>query len=80
MELTTKRDNLQAEELQKLSPAQSREKMISEVRNNNQALASINKQIKIAEDQLNEKRELLHQIELVYNKCLTIILIISLVF
>lgn len=51
------------EEQNRLTPAQEREKLISEVRENKQALTSIQHQIKIAEDTLNEKRELMRQIE-----------------
>lgn len=51
------------EEQNRLTPAQEREKLISEVRENKQALTSIQHQIKLAEDTLNEKRELLRQIE-----------------
>lgn len=50
------------EEQNRLTPAQEREKLISEVRENKQALTSIQHQIKIAEDTLTEKRELLQQI------------------
>lgn len=51
------------EEQSRLTPAQEREKLISEVRENKQALNSIQHQIKLAEDTLNEKRELLRQID-----------------
>lgn len=50
------------EELSRLTPEQQREKLISEVRENKQALTSIQHQIKIAEDTLLEKREVLQQI------------------
>ena len=62
-ELQTKMQNVKEEEKNRLSPAQEREKLISEVRESKQALTSIQHQIKIAEDQLTEKRELLQQIE-----------------
>uniref|UniRef100_A0A182QQ25 Uncharacterized protein n=1 Tax=Anopheles farauti TaxID=69004 RepID=A0A182QQ25_9DIPT len=62
-ELLNKRNALREEENNRLSPAQEREKLINDVRSNNQALASIGKQLKIVEDQLNEKKEILHQIE-----------------
>lgn len=51
------------EEQNRLTPAQEREKLINEVRENKQALTSIQHQIKLAEDTLNEKRELLRQID-----------------
>uniref|UniRef100_A0A182PNF5 Uncharacterized protein n=1 Tax=Anopheles epiroticus TaxID=199890 RepID=A0A182PNF5_9DIPT len=62
-ELHNKRNSLREEENNRLSPAQEREKLINDVRSNNQALASIGKQLKIVEDQLTEKREILHQID-----------------
>lgn len=46
-----------------MSPAQEREKLINEVRSNNQALTSMNRQMKLLEDQLSDRRELLGQIE-----------------
>lgn len=51
------------EEMNRLTPAQEREKLINDVRNNNQALASIGRQMKLIEDQLNEKKEMLQQME-----------------
>lgn len=51
------------EEQNRLTPAQEREKLINEVRENKQALTSIQHQIKLVEDTLTEKRELLRQIE-----------------
>lgn len=62
-ELIAKRNQMRDEENNRLSPAQEREKLINEVRSNNQALASIGKQLKIIEDQLNEKKEMLQQID-----------------
>lgn len=62
-ELVSKRNNLKDEEMNRLTPAQEREKLINEVRMNNQALNSINKQTKIISDQLQEKKEFLQQIE-----------------
>jgi intraflagellar transport protein 74 len=62
-ELVSKRNNLKDEEMNRLTPAQEREKLINEVRMNNQALNSMNKQMKIVSDQLQEKKEFLHQIE-----------------
>ena len=62
-ELLNKRNALREEENNRLSPAQEREKLINEVRSNNQALASIGKQLKIVEDQLIEKKETLQQID-----------------
>jgi intraflagellar transport protein 74 len=62
-ELTSKRNNLREDELNRLSPGQEREKLINEVRSNNQSLVSIGRQMKIIEDQLNDKKELLSQIE-----------------
>lgn len=51
------------EEQNRLTPAQEREKLISEVRENKQALTSIQHQLKLAEETLSEKRELLRQID-----------------
>lgn len=51
------------EETNRLTPAQEREKLISEVKLNNQAISSINKQLKIVTDQLQEKRDYLLQVE-----------------
>ncbi|XP_055629492.1 intraflagellar transport protein 74 homolog isoform X2 [Toxorhynchites rutilus septentrionalis] len=62
-ELVSKRNQMRDEENNRLSPAQEREKLINEVRSNNRALASIGKQLKIIEDQLNEKKEMLQQID-----------------
>lgn len=62
-EMELKLDAAKVEEHNRLTPAQEREKLIAEVRENKQALTSIQHQIKIAEDALTEKRELLQQIE-----------------
>jgi intraflagellar transport protein 74 len=62
-EVVAKRNQLKDEEVNRLTPAQEREKLISEVRVNNQSINSMNKQMKIVSDQLQEKREYLHQIE-----------------
>lgn len=62
-ELQLKLDAAKLEEQNRLTPGQEREKLIAEVRENKQALTSIQHQIKIAEDTLVEKRELLQQIE-----------------
>lgn len=62
-ELVAKRNNLREEEANRLTPAQEREKLIVDVRANNQALTSMNKQMKQIEDQLTDKRETLQQIE-----------------
>ncbi|CAO1344916.1 unnamed protein product [Diamesa hyperborea] len=62
-EVIAKRNQLKDEEINRLTPAQEREKLINEVRVNNQSLASINKQSKIVSDQLQEKKEYLQQIE-----------------
>lgn len=62
-ELTTKRNIFREKENSKLSPANEREKLINEVRTNNQSLSKIARQMKIIEDQLNEKKELLNQVE-----------------
>lgn len=51
------------EERNRLTPAQEREKLIAEVRENKQALTGMQHQIKLAEDSLAEKRELLQQID-----------------
>jgi intraflagellar transport protein 74 len=62
-ETIAKRNQLKDEENNRLTPAQEREKLINEVRMNNQAISSINKQTKIFADQLNEKKEYLQQVE-----------------
>lgn len=62
-ELIGKRNSLREEEANRLTPAQEREKLIVEVRANNQALTSMNKQMKQIEDQLSDKKETLQQIE-----------------
>lgn len=63
-EISTKRNQLLTdEETNRLTPAQEREKLINEVKMNNQAIASINKQMKNVSDQLQEKRDYLLQIE-----------------
>lgn len=62
-ETIAKRNQLKDEETNRLTPAQEREKLISEVRLNNQAITSINKQMKIASDQLQEKKDFLQQVE-----------------
>lgn len=63
-EISTKRNQLIAdEETNRLTPAQEREKLINEVKLNNQAISSINKQLKIVSDQLQEKKDYLLQIE-----------------
>lgn len=51
------------DEQNRLTPAQEREKLIAEVRENKQALTSMQHQIKLAEHTLSEKRELLQQID-----------------
>jgi intraflagellar transport protein 74 len=56
-------NQLKDEESNRLTPAQEREKLISEVRINNQAISSIQKQMKIVSEQLHEKREYLQQLE-----------------
>lgn len=62
-ELVEKRNGYADELKNKLSPAQEREKLIAEVRTNNQAMVSLKRQIKIAEDQLVDKRETLNHVE-----------------
>lgn len=62
-EADAKRNQMKDEETNRLTPAQEREKLIREVRSNNQAVLSINKQTKIVSDQLTEKKELLQQVE-----------------
>jgi intraflagellar transport protein 74 len=62
-EVVAKRNQLKDEEVNRLTPAQEREKLISEVRVNNQSINSINKQMKIVSDQLQEKRDNLQLIE-----------------
>lgn len=58
-----KLDKLKDDERKRLTPVQEREKLINDVRENKQALTSIQHQIKFSEDALNEKKELLQQIE-----------------
>jgi intraflagellar transport protein 74 len=62
-EITAKRSQLKDEETNRLTPAQEREKLINEVRLNNQAITSMGKQMKIVSEQLTEKREHLSQVE-----------------
>lgn len=62
-EMVAKRNQLKEEEMNRLSPAQEREKLISEVRINNQSIAAINKQLKIISDQLEERKQELFQLE-----------------
>lgn len=62
-ELIQKRNTLREEEMNRLSPGQEREKLIEEVRANNQALTSIGRQMKIIEEQLSTKKETLQQVE-----------------
>lgn len=62
-ETNAKRNQLKDEETNRLTPAQEREKLINEVRMNNQAITSINKQMKIMSDQLQEKKDYLQQVE-----------------
>lgn len=62
-EMMAKRNQLKEEESNRLSPAQEREKLISEVRINNQSINAINKQLKIISDQLEEKRQEFAQLE-----------------
>lgn len=62
-EMNAKRNQLKDEETNRLTPAQEREKLINEVRLNNQAITSFTKQTKIVADQLHEKREYLQQVE-----------------
>lgn len=62
-EINAKRNQLKDEATKMLTPAQEREKLINEVRLNNQAISSINKQMKIMSDQLQEKKDFLQQVE-----------------
>lgn len=62
-ETATKRNQLKEEENNRLTPAQEREKLINDVKMNNQAISSINKQMKTLTDQIKDKREQLSQIE-----------------
>lgn len=62
-EINAKRNQLKDEETNRLTPAQEREKLINEVRLNNQAITSINKQMKIVSEQLQERRDYLLQVE-----------------
>lgn len=62
-EMLAKHKQLKEEEINKLSPAQEREKLISEVRVNNQSISGLNKQIKSISEQLSEKKSELAQIE-----------------
>lgn len=56
-----RRQTLRDEEAQRLTPAQEREKLIAEVRQNNATLVSITNQLKLIDAQLADKRELLAQ-------------------
>lgn len=62
-ETIIKRNQLKEEENNRLTPAQEREKLINDVKMNNQAVSSINKQTKTVNEQLKEDREQLTQIE-----------------
>lgn len=62
-ETIAKRNQLKDEETNRLTPAQEREKLINEVRLNNQAITSMNKQLKIVADQLQEKKDFLLQVD-----------------
>lgn len=62
-ESIVKRNQLKEEENNRLTPAQEREKLINDVKSNNQAISSINKQMKTVSEQLKEDREQLAQIE-----------------
>lgn len=62
-ETNAKRNNLKDEETNRRTPAQEREILINEVRLNNQAITSINKQMKIASEQLQDRKEYLMQVE-----------------
>ena len=62
-ETNAKRNQLKDEETNRLTPAQEREKLINEVRLNNQAISSINKQMKIFSEQLQERKDYLLQVE-----------------
>jgi intraflagellar transport protein 74 len=62
-ETIVKRNQLKSEEVNRLTPAQEREKLISEVRQNNQAISGINKQLSVLSNQLKEKREYMQQID-----------------
>lgn len=62
-EIVAKRNQLKDEESNKLSPAQEREKLISEVRINNASINGLNKQIKAISEQLSEKKLELAQID-----------------
>lgn len=63
-ETIAKRNQLIAdEETNSLTPAQEREKLINEVKMNNQAISSISKQMKIVSDLLKERKDYLLQVE-----------------
>lgn len=62
-ELAEKKAVYVEEQKNKLTPGQEREKLISEVRTNNQAMISLNRQIKLLEEQVAEKKETLSHIE-----------------
>jgi intraflagellar transport protein 74 len=62
-ETIAKRNQLREEETNRLSPSQEREKLINDVKMNNQAISGISKQMKTVSDQLKDKREQLIQIE-----------------
>lgn len=62
-ELQRRRQTLRDEEAQRPSPAQERENLIVEVRDNNASLVGFNNQLRLVDAQLRDKRELLLQIE-----------------
>lgn len=62
-ELLRRGQSLRDEEAQRPSPAQERENLIAQVRDNNASLNGFNNQLRLVDGQLREKRELLQQIE-----------------
>lgn len=62
-ELVQRARQLRAEQAQRQSPAQEREQLIVEVRDNQQTLVGFNNQLRLVDGQLQQKRELLAQIE-----------------
>lgn len=62
-ELQQRGRSLRDEEAQRPSPAQERELLIAAVRDNQQSLVGFNNQLRLVDGQLQERRELLAQIE-----------------
>ncbi|XP_055378435.1 intraflagellar transport protein 74 homolog [Condylostylus longicornis] len=62
-ELEEKYETLKEEQANKLTPEQEQEKLLQDLKANNQALAKINHQIKLSEKELNDAKEELKLVE-----------------